>query len=333
MSKLGFCGIEFHRKVVESGASLARSLASRFPRRTSTAQTFSGANEILVAFVPPSPTTPHRYQKRRSCARAKVEFKRFKRPSSPTFKIQRLSIAAAHLDARLIALHGESWRPLTQSLHPSSLPLLLLPRLHPNLLQGARAVIPPAGRGKCLRNPMPRGEHRLHRRDGPREFSSEGSRPIVVPDLRLSEATTEARLGGLAGAPAARGARSRRFLLRRCPLAAAARSIACNGGLRARVSTARRAAWTARLRSLSCCGRAACCLWCRYLGRYQAGAFDEERTAREGKKKKATKLKQVALRAENLVVRAVLQEVRKARDDQAAGVREEHSCGAECRHK
>jgi len=256
MSKLSFCGIEFHRKVVESGASLARSLAPRFLRRTSTAQTFSGANEILVAFVPPSPTTPHRYQKRRSCARAKVEFKRFKRPSSPTFKIQRLSIAAAHLDARLIALHVESWRPLTQSLHPSSLPLLLLPRLHPNLLQGARAVIPPAGRGKCLRNPMPRGEHRLHRRDGPREFSSEGSRPIVVPDLRLSEATTEARLGGLAGAPAARGARSRRFLLRRCPLAAAARSIACNGGLRARVSTARRAAWTARLRSLSCCGRA-----------------------------------------------------------------------------
>ena len=181
-----------------------------------------------------------------------------------------------------------------------------------------------------MRKPMPRGEHRLHRRDGPREFSSEGSRPIVVPDLRLSEATTEARLGGLAGAPAARGARSRRFLLRRCPLAAAARSIACNGGLRARVSTARRAAWTARLRSLSCCGRAACCLWCRYLGRYQAGAFDEERTAREGKKKKATKLKQVALRAENLVVRFCKKcgkhETTKL---QACG----RSTTAECRHK
>ena len=57
-------------------------------------------------------------------------------------------------------------------------------------------MIPPAGRGKCLRNPMPRGEHRILRRDGPRELSSEGSWPIVAPDLRLSEATTEARLGG-----------------------------------------------------------------------------------------------------------------------------------------
>jgi hypothetical protein len=254
MSKLGFWGIEFHRKVVESGASLARSLASRFLRRTSTAQTFSGANEILVAFVPPSPTTPHRYQKRRSCARAKVEFKRFKRPSSPTFKIQRLSIAAAHLDARLIALHVESWRPLTQSLHPSSLPLLLLPRLHPNLLQGAAPwSYPQVGENAC-ENQCRVASIASTAATDPEKFQQ--ARAAGRSWCRTCASRRPPRKPVSAGAPAARGAGSRRFLLRRCRLAAAARPIACNGGLRARVSTARRAAWTARLRSLSCCGRA-----------------------------------------------------------------------------
>ena len=184
-------------------------------------------------------------------------------------------------------------------------------------------MVLPAGRGKCLRNPMPRGEHRLLRRDGPREISSEGSWPIVVPDLRLSEATTEARLGGgssrqrsrVATVPAApvpsRGGRTAHRMQWRPTSPRKHREACCLDG-QAPVLVV---LWSCGLLPLVSLPRA---LPSRSLRRRKDGARREEEEGDEAQTGGAEGGKPRG---------AVLQKVRKARDDQAAGVREEHNCG------